>query len=261
MAPARGLLADSIGIKKAVGMGAVVLAVGSALRGISSGYPALLGFTMVYGLGLGICFPNLPKLARHCTPRARSNITLGMFSAAILASGAVSLAVARSLIYPVTHSYQGVFFFSSVPAIGAAALWWLFIDDPPCRSAGVQAASLSLAALRRTLRRPGLLLVAGLFLLHNLAIYTILAWTPPFLRSIGASSASAGWITSVLLCGGILSVLVLTRVSTRLGRRKPFLWGASVAPARRTGRHAVPGEVILRVRRNGPGLTGGRGFR
>jgi CP family cyanate transporter-like MFS transporter len=131
-----GFLADKIGIKKAVGIGIVILASGSALRGLSSNFPTLLVFTLIYGLGLGLCFPNLPKLARHCTPRERSNITVGMFTSAILISGALSLAIIRPVIYPITHSYQGVFFISSIPAILVALLWWTFIHDPPVKAPG-----------------------------------------------------------------------------------------------------------------------------
>ena len=223
-----GLLTDKIGIKRAVGIGALVLAAGSALRGLSPNFATLMGFTLVYGLGLGLCFPNLPKLARHCTPRERSSITVGMFTVAVLVSGAVSLTTARPLLFPVTHSFEGVFFISSIPAIAAALLWWIFIRDPPCESAGVQTVSLVLASLRKTVSRTDLWLVSVLFLLHNIVLYTMLGWMPAFLVSIGAETATAGLITSVSLWAGTLSILFLTRLSTRLGRRKPFLWGPSI---------------------------------
>ena len=223
-----GFLTDRIGIKRAVGIGAAVLAAGSALRGVSPNFPTLMGSTLLYGLGLGLCFPNLPKLARHCTPRERSNITVGMFTVAILVSGAVSLTTARAVIYPLAHSFQGVFFISSIPAIVAALLWWIFIHDPPCESAGVQTVGLGLAALRKIITRADLWLVAALFLLHNIVLYTLLGWMPAFLVSIGARTASAGLITSVSLWAGTLSIVFLTRLSTKLGRRKPFLWGPSI---------------------------------
>jgi cyanate permease len=222
-----GLLTDKIGIKRAVGLGAAVLAVGSALRGISSGFPTLMGFTVVYGLGLGLCFPNLPKLARHCTPRERSNITVGIFTVAILVSGAISLTMARPIIYPITHTFQGVFFISSIPAIIVALLWWIFIHDPPCESAGVQTVSLNLASLRKIITRPDLWWISLLFLLHNIVLYAILGWMPAFLITIGAQTTSAALITSIILWAGILSILVLTRLSTKLGRRQPFLRGSS----------------------------------
>jgi cyanate permease len=223
-----GFLADRIGIKKAVGIGAVILAVGSILRGIASNFPTLLGFTLLYGLGLGLCFPNLPKLARHCTPRERTNITFGFFTIAILFSGALALAINRTIIYPITNTYQGVFVIGSIPAVVAAILWWLFIKDPPCESAGVQPVKIDLATLRKIVTRSDLWLVSALFLLHNLVIYTLIGWMPAFLMTIGAQITLAGIITSIILWMGMLSVIFLTRLSVKLGKRKPFLWGSSI---------------------------------
>jgi MFS transporter, CP family, cyanate transporter len=223
-----GFLADKIGIKKAIGAGIVILATGSALRGISTDYASLLGFTLVYGLGLGLSFPNLPKLARNCTTRDRSNITVGLFTTAILVSGALALAIIRPVIYPLTHSFQGAFFISSIPAMLAAVLWWLFIHDPPCEIAGEQAVNVGLASLRKVITRPDLWLVAVLFLTHNFVLYTILGWMPSFLTSIGVVVAYAGLDTSVIFWAGAVSIILLTQLSTRLGRRKPFIWGPSI---------------------------------
>ncbi len=223
-----GFLADKIGIKKAVGIGVVILASGSALRGLSSDFLTLLVFTLVYGIGLGLSFPNLPKLARHCTPREQSNITVGMFTSAILISGALSIATIRPVIYPITHSFQGVFFISSIPAILVVLLWWIFIHDPPCESAGIQAVNFGLASFRKIITNSGLWLVSALFFTHNVVLYTILGWMPSFLASIGAKVSIAGLITSIIFLVGTVSVLSLTRLSTKLGRRKPFLWGTSI---------------------------------
>ena len=55
-----GFLADRFGLRVTVGAGIIVVALGSALRGIASTYPVLLAFTMLYGAGLGLGFPNLP---------------------------------------------------------------------------------------------------------------------------------------------------------------------------------------------------------
>jgi MFS transporter, CP family, cyanate transporter len=223
-----GVLADRIGLKKTIGAGVVILAAGAALRAVPDTFSGLLAFTLLYGLGLGLCFPNLPKLARNCSPRVRSNVTVGIFTVAIILSGAISLAITRPVLYRLIGSYEGVLFASSVPAILAAVLWWLLIKDPPCETAGVENVRFDLAALRRLVRRSDLLLVAVLFLLHNVVLYTWIGWMPAFLASIGAGSYIAGLITSVALWVGVPNVVLLSRLSARLGRRKPFLWAPTI---------------------------------
>ncbi len=48
-----GIVADRIGIRKAAGIGAILIAVGSTLRGNATDFNTLLGFTFVYGAGFG----------------------------------------------------------------------------------------------------------------------------------------------------------------------------------------------------------------
>jgi CP family cyanate transporter-like MFS transporter len=223
-----GFLADTIGLKKSIGIGAMILTAGSALRGISTNYSIVLVFTLLYGIGLGLCFPNIPKLARHCSPREKSHFTISMFTVGILASGAIALAIASPVIYPLTNSFRGVFLISTVPIFVAVCLWWPLINDPPCQTAGVEAVGADWAALRKVMARTDLWLVSILFLLHNFVLYTFAGWLPQFLVSIGASQNAAGLITSVMFWVGLPSVILLSRLSTSLGMRKPFLWGPSI---------------------------------
>ena len=219
-----GFLADRFGIRRVIGAGAVLVAAGSALRGVAPNYAVLLLFTLLYGGGLGLAFPNLPKLARHCGARQRAYITIGVFTASILASGAFALLLTRPFIYPLTDSFRSVAFAWAAPAIVASVLWWVFIKEPPCQSAGVESIAFDLAALRRVVMHRDLWLVAVVFWLHNFFLYTFVGWMPEFLVSIGARPDLAGTISSTLFWLAIPSVLLLSQVSNRLGRRKPFLW-------------------------------------
>jgi cyanate permease len=223
-----GFLADTIGLKKSIGIGASVVTLGSALRGISSDYSLVVLFTIVYGLGLGLCFPNIPKLARHCSSRDRSLFIVSLFTSGILASGAVVLSITRPVLFPLTHSAQAAFFICSVPIFLATILWWPFISDPPCLSAGAEAIPIDRAALRVVLTNKDLWMVAVFFWLHNFALYTFVGWLPQYLISKGASTNLAGLIASVTFWVGLPSVILLSRLSTRLGVRKPFLWGSSI---------------------------------
>ncbi len=56
----------------------------------------------------------------------------------------------------------------------------------------------------------------------------MLGWMPAYLTSIGANATSTGLITSVILWVGTLSLIFLTKLSTKLGMRKPFLWAPSI---------------------------------
>jgi CP family cyanate transporter-like MFS transporter len=223
-----GFLADSVGLKKSVGLGALIITVGSALRAISSEYYIVLAFTLLYGVGLALCFPNIPKLARACSSRQRSHFTVSLFIASILSSGGLILTIARPVMYPLTGTFQGVLLLSTVPIFLALVLWWPLIADPPDQAAGVEGAGVDRRTLKAIVTRKDLWLVSVFFWLHNFVFYTFVGWLPQYLMNIAAGSGSSGLDTSLIFWIGIPSVLLLSLVSAKLGRRKPLLWGSSV---------------------------------
>lgn len=223
-----GFLADTIGLKKSVGLGALIVTVGSALRAISCEYPVVLTFTLLYGVGLALCFPNIPKLARSYSSRQRSHFTVSLFIAGILASGGLTLTIARPVMYPLTDTFQGVFLLSTVPIFVALILWWPLTNNLPREVAGVEGKGIDIRPLKAIVTRKDLWLVSVFFWLHNFILYTFVGWLPQYLMNIGIGSNSSGLITSLTFWIGVPSVILLGRLSSQLGRRKPFLWGSSI---------------------------------
>ncbi len=219
-----GLLADRFGVKRITSISAAIAATGAILRGTATGFPSLMAFTLLYGLGLGISFPILPKLVRECSPRDKIYITTGIFSAGLIAAGALPLTISRPVIYGLTGSYQDVFYAWGLMSAVSAILWVVFVQDPPCRVPGALEIHIQAAALRESLRNKGLWLLAVLFFFHNIFFYTWAGWLPLYIYSKGVPVGAASAITSVVLWVGIPSVLFVTRLSSRLGVRKPFLW-------------------------------------
>ena len=102
-----GIVADRIGIRKAAGIGAILIAVGSTLRGTATDFPSLLAFTFIYGAGLGWAFPNLPKLVSLWFPREKVGIATGIYSAGCYVGCSLPVAITQPLIFPITKpSYQ-----------------------------------------------------------------------------------------------------------------------------------------------------------
>jgi CP family cyanate transporter-like MFS transporter len=223
-----GFLADTVGLKKSVGLGALIVTAGSALRAVSSEYSVVLTFTLLYGVGLALCFPNIPKLARNCSSRQRSHFTVSLLTAGIMASGGLILVTARPVMYPLTGTFQGVCLLSTIPIFMALILWWPLISDPPCEIAGAEGAGVDMKALKTVVTRKDLWLVSVFFWLHNFVLYTFVGWLPQYLAKVGVGSNASGPITSLTFWVGIPSVILLSRLSMKLGKRKPLLWGSSI---------------------------------
>jgi CP family cyanate transporter-like MFS transporter len=231
MAIPGGIIADRIGIKKAVSIGTLVLVIGALSRAFATDYSALLAFTLVYGVGLGLVFPNLPKVVSASVPREKAGIGTGLYSAGFMTGAGLAIAITVPLILPVTGTIQGVFLIWSIPTIAAAVLWWIVATLHSPRIVGNASEVRYSLTLRSVLRSRNLWLVAILLLLHNFFFYTWAGWAPLLLRQSGATPELAGAITSLCLWIGIPVVLLVPRVAYRLGVRKPFIWGASIVMA------------------------------
>jgi CP family cyanate transporter-like MFS transporter len=229
--PAGGILADKIGLRKAVGIGIVVVLVGSILRGTADDASSLLIFTFIYGAGLGLSFPSLPKLVSAYVPRERSGLATVIFVAGIQSGAALALALTTRVFYLMYSSFQGVFLVWSVPSIIATGLWWSTLG----RAVPVVDAERPIAgaanSLVAVLRNKNLWVLAVILLLHNIFFYAWAAWIPSLMLLKGASRPVAGLIGSVTLWAGIPANFAVPRLSSVLGSKRRLLWGPSIALA------------------------------
>ncbi len=221
-----GLLADRIGAKKAAGIGVIIIAVGTILRGTATDASSLLAFTFLYGAGLGLAFPSLPKLVSVWVPRERAGVAMGIFQSGIPVGNALVLALTMLVVFPITNTFQGVFFFWSIPPIITAILWWILVKEPPRNETHDEMVSSdsALTLLNRVLRNKNLWLLAILLMSNEFFFHAWTGWAPTLMRLKEASPELAGLMTSLTVWVLIPSILLMPRLSNRLGLRKPFLW-------------------------------------
>lgn len=216
-----GLLADRIGVRKAAGIGAIIVMVGSLLRGAATDYASLLAFTVIYGIGVGLSFPNMPKLVSVWVPREKAGIATGIFIAGFSAGIALPVAITVPAVYPITHSLSGTFFIWALPAIAATILWWAQVKDPPHDA---KAPASKKMPFQQIIRNKNVWMMAALMLCNNFFIITWVAWTPALMIQKGAEPGVAAYISSLTMWAVIVSVFISPRLSYKLGVRKPFIW-------------------------------------
>lgn len=225
-----GILADRIGPKKAAGIGVILIAIGTVLRGTATDALSLLAFTFIYGTGFGLSYPNIPKLVSFWTPREKAGTTSGLFNLGLPVGSALILALTMPVVFTFTGTYQGVFFVWSIPPIVAAIVWWTLVREPPPSAVRSQIASNSSNhnMLGRLIRNKNLWILLILLLLNEFYMNTMIGWTPALLGEIGVQPQLAGVITSVIPWAAIPAFLFMPRLCDRLGLRKPFLWIPSI---------------------------------
>jgi CP family cyanate transporter-like MFS transporter len=226
-----GLVSDRIGIRKAVGIGLIIMAVGALLRGTASDFTSLLGFTFIYGFGFGWTFPNLPKLVSTYVGKEKASVAMGIVNSGFPIGTALGLALTIPVVLPIAGTFRGVFLIWSIPALIAVAFWWALIREPQARFSHIEKLQTPVTGFRGVLLNRQLWLVGGLLFLHQFFSWNWLGWAPVMMILKGASPGLAGLIAAVTIWAVLPTFLLVPRLSHRIGLRKPFLWVSSMVLA------------------------------
>ena len=226
-----GIIADRIGVRKAAGIGIIIIAVGTILRGTATSAPSLVAFTFIYGVGVGLSFPNLPKLISVWVSKEKATLATGVYSSVTVAGEALVMATTMPLIFPLTNTFQGVFYIWSIPPIVTAVLWWVLIREPPHENIPSELVSRGNVSFHQILRNKNLWLAAILFLLFHFLWNGWTAWAPALMMLKGATADVAGLIASISIWVGIPTVFLMPRLSYTVGLKKPFLWISAITLA------------------------------
>jgi CP family cyanate transporter-like MFS transporter len=219
-----GALADRIGIRRTAGIGVIVIAAGSMLRGLATDFWTLLAFTCLYGVGFGLALPSLPKLVGGWFPPQRVGFATGVYTTGIVFGIALSMAITLPVVFPITNSFQGVFYIWSIPAVAAAIMWWIVIRGPAPGHGQTGPITEVKRPSYRIWSNGALWLVAILFFIVNYVLFGWVGWAPQLMMAKGAAPALAALMASVMSWVSIPFNFGAPWASDRFGSRKLFLW-------------------------------------
>jgi cyanate permease len=226
-----GLLADRIGIRKAAGIGVILVILGSLMRSTSTSFTTLLVFTSLYGIGFALIFPNLPKLVGALFPREKAGLATGIYVTGISLGPALALAITLPVIYPMTNTFQGTILIWTIPAIASAILWWTAVKEPPRSPIQNKQLGGGSRSSPPVWKNGNIWLVGFMLFFSNVQYYTWSAWTPALLMRKGALPDLAAAITSVRSWAGIPFIFLIPWASYKVGLRKPFMWSCTIVTA------------------------------
>ena len=155
-----GALADRIGARRAVGYGAIIVAVSSLLSAAAPNYPALVVLRGAGGLGSALFFNSLLTLVITSVPATMRGRAVGTLQGAFLLGIALGPSVGGLLAEPLGLRWPLAIYGVFCGAAGIIALWLL----PRVKAASMRRPN-PWGAMRRFLRTPefvaALLMMAG----------------------------------------------------------------------------------------------------
>ncbi len=228
---------DTLGFRKSVGLGAVLMAVFSLLRGaLATNYSWVLVATLGVAVAQPFLLNAISTIAAKWFPIEERATAAGLVIVASFIGVALGQEFSPGLM--TGFGIQGMLLFYGIVTALTSVLFVILSREapptPPCPP-GQEGRALMLDGLKSMLRLKDVWLLIGLFLIGMGIFNGVSTWIEDIVRPRGFSIQNAGDFGAFLLVGGIVGAIVVPLLSDRLHRRKVFLLIGMVL--------AVPGLV------------------
>ena len=207
-----GVFADTLGSRRSMTLGLVILAIVSALGGLTQGVAPLMLLRAAEGFGFLLVVLPAPGLVRSLVEPHRVSAMIGLWGAYMPLATALALLSGPLAIAAI--GWRG--WWEALAALTAAMAMWLRRAVPADTRPAAAATSLpSHARLRLTLSAPGPWLVAIAFSMYSGQWLAVIGFLPSIYVQSGIAGVAAGVLTAAVaaanMAGNIGSGRLLQR--------------------------------------------------
>lgn len=220
MQPPAGLLADSVGPRRAITVFLLLAAAGTAVFALTPSFRLALAGRAVSGFGVGIVYVCATRVFSRWFRADEFGTVTGVFAAVGNAGG---LTAAGPLAAAITAlGWRESFVLLAALTLLAAALVWLVVRDAPPGAPSERAGASVFAGAGAVLRHKNTWLL-GLYAFISLGILASMQglWTVPYLRDVyGMSKQSASNALTLWAVGLIVATPLWGYVADRVARSR-----------------------------------------
>ena len=218
-------IVDTMGYRKSVSIGAVIMAVFALLRGV---FAANYTMVVIATLGLAVSQPfmmnSISTVAAKWFPIKERATASGLVIVASFLGIAIGQVLSPTLF--IKYGIATMLLIYGVVAAVTALIFIIFTREapptPPCPP-GQETRALMLDGLKRMLKMKDVWILMVLFLVGMGVFNGISTWIESIVRPRGFTISQAGNLGGVLLIGGIVGAIIIPVLSDRLRKRKIFL--------------------------------------
>jgi len=223
-------LIDTWGFKKAVSLGAILMAIFGLLRGI---YTQDYTLTLVMTIGIAIAQPLLlnsqTKLVANWFRLEERATVMGIAGIFVLVGIAGGQIVTPLILQ--ASSLQNTMMIYGIAGVVSAVLFLILGRDHPPTPAGHEEKALMLDGLRHILKLRDVYLLAFLVFVIYAIFNGVATWVEVMVRPRGLDLDQAGLIGGLLIIGGMVGFIIFSVASDAMRRRKPVLIIGALASA------------------------------
>ena len=215
-------LIDTRGFRAAVGTGAVLTAVFGLTRGLFAS-----NFTMVFISQVGIAAGQpfiigaITKVAARWFPVEERATASGIGTLALYLGPLLAMFLTPQLVLRI--GIPSTLLIYGAVAAAAAIFFLLAAREHPPTLAGPDERVLMLDGLRSMLRKREFIFLMVVFFIGLGMFNALSTWIEDIIRPRGFGISEAGRLGGLMLGGGIVGAVVISLLSDRIRRRKPFI--------------------------------------
>jgi len=226
-----GRVADRWGARRDVILALCVLAGSGIARAFAPGFLTLLALTALFGAGIGLAQPAMPRLARGLVGK-RVGLATGIYAGGFF-TGSVSAAfLTGAVLLPLfDDSWRGPLMVWGVLAAVALAIWLVslrFWTSPASDAVHVGPASATTATTAAhqswsPWRDRAIWITSWLFLGQGLFYYLLAAWLPSVYEDLGVERGHASLLFAIFNLATFPAMVGFPALSDRAGSRRPVM--------------------------------------
>jgi CP family cyanate transporter-like MFS transporter len=214
MGLAVGLAADSLGLKRTMVAGLLILSAASLVGGFVDQVALLMLLRALEGFGFLLATMPAPSLIRRLVDPARMSGALGLWGAYMPFGAALALFVGPFVMASV--GWPGWWWaLSAVSAFMAIWLWWQVPPDPPQVAKKALHSEPWAARLTRTLGSAGPWVVALSFAMYSGQWLAVIGFLPSVYAQAGVAAGAAGAATAFAALVNVVGNIVAGRLLQR----------------------------------------------
>jgi MFS family permease len=213
---------DTRGFRAAVGTGAVLTAVFGLTRGLFASNYTLVFISQV-GIAVGQPFiiGAITKVAARWFPVEERATASGIGTLALYLGPLLAMFLTPHLVLRI--GIPSTLLIYGIAAAVAAVFFLLAAREHPPTPAGPDERALMLDGLRSMLRQRDFLFLMIVFFIGLGMFNALSTWIEDIIRPRGFTISQAGRLGGLMLGGGIVGAIVVSLLSDRFRRRKPFI--------------------------------------
>jgi CP family cyanate transporter-like MFS transporter len=224
MAVPGGALVDRWGPSRAIAAGLALVTIGGGLRAVAPEFALLLALTFLFGAGIGLSQPSLPRLMRSRFP-FRLGVTTGIYASGLICGSIAGASLTGPILDRIGEPAAWrlpLMLWGTLAGIGLVT--WTVVMRPWRAEPGAapQLAPREGTAARWSPWRDRLAWIsASLFATQGILYYLLVAWLPAIYGEAGSSTTTTAGLFTVFNAATLPAILFFPSWSDRIRRRRP----------------------------------------